>query len=786
MDIDAPNALANGGGSTSAPSSPIQVLGYVHEARQNHGVRLQDYTRYRHYCTRELQKVRKELQVRSGSGSSFSAPSITPEDVNRNPRFALLPLLEAERAWSYGRDLKEESMSSGEPRQRHHHVRRLRKGLVYARQLLLVTTSLPVAYRLAYYTYYLGLWAQELLATSDWKQTLAVLVLTRLAYGRVLTDDAQLASRAFVQAQLSELDPQLRYCAYKLRLDTNDDWASFASAYYQAHEGEIWQVVADYTNTLATKPFKEALDIDELQGVLTATPTQAAQPMTLDHPILTWRGLTVGIESPKVITSLYHAMTATQKILTSTVADRAPMATTDKCPTSFAHLIDVLSQAPGAHHSAVPAAWNPVIRAWQDAAKLCDKQDTADSLEALLRSYPAFYHRLCSIHKFWAQLAHLDTELTTEPPPTKPTVIAVVDNEQLSGKRRTAGVAKVVAILDGVLIQLDAMRRLPLGNLDHEFTQGIELAQLLVRAQRCMAVGHSYDITSQPLQALALYERARTLLVQCKSQLGNRLQSAQQMTQTLGLGFQRSTLGPLSNQNVASVANGSTVELQCEADLLANQLAQANCLEDIIRAKHIQSHARWCIAQQIPSPSALPRSTSPGTSSQLPPPLPTDTETQAAQLADLLQAVLTLDGASQSNAFGSATTPVIDHLGQRIELIEVAAPAPKSKTGANTKHGSSSVPRQLGSASSASKPNQKKLAKQQQHCAESATVTRTVPYIVDFPPRFQAVPHKPMLFDLAGSHIDIPVDVIQKRAGKGGDTVLGGIKGILGNIWGRS
>ncbi|KAJ1985075.1 signal recognition particle subunit srp68 [Dimargaris verticillata] len=771
MDIDALSTLTSGG-SAAAPSLPVQVLAYVHEARQNHGLPLQDYTRYRHYCTRELQKVRKELQARLGNGSTYSPQTVTPED--------------AERAWSYGRELKEESVSSGEPRQRHHHVRRLRKGLVYARQLLLATTSLPAAYRLAYYTYYLGLWAQELLATTDWTQTLAVLVLTRLAYRRILTDDTQLTSRAFVQAQLSELDPQLRYCAYKLRLDTSDDWTSFASTYYQAHEAQIWQIVADYTNALAAKPFAEALDIDELKGLLTAPQTNEAQPMTLDHPTLTWRGLTVEVKSPKVIDSLHQAMATTQKVLAPTVTDRVPMASADKCLTSFAHLVDVLSQTPGAHNSAAPAAWNPVLRAWQVAAKLCDKLDTTDSHEALLRSYPTFYHRLCSIHKLWAQLAQLDTQPTDNASSPKLAGITVVDSEQLSGKRRTGGVAKVVTILDGVLAHLDVMRRLPLSNLDHEFAHGVELVQLLVRAQRCMAVGHSYDVTSQPLQALALYERARTLLVQCKSQLGNRLASVQQLAQTLGLGFQQATLGPLSSQVVASAAGGSTVELRCDTDLLANQLTQVNSLVDIIRAKHIQSHARWCIGQQVPPKSTLQQPTPLGTSNQSPPPLPSDSEAQATQLADLLQTVLTLDGASPSSASGSVAKPVIGHLDQRIELIEVAAPAPRNKSGGNTKHGNPPAPRKVGTASSAAKPAGKKPVKRKQHPTENATVTRTVPYITDFPPRFQAVPHKPMLFDLAGSHIDIPVDLIQKRAGKGGDTMLGGIKGILGNIWGRS
>ena len=56
--------------------------------------------RYRGYCSRRLARIRKAVKFVQGDKKKFTKKEVTLE-VIKDPKFLLIPLMTAERAWAY-------------------------------------------------------------------------------------------------------------------------------------------------------------------------------------------------------------------------------------------------------------------------------------------------------------------------------------------------------------------------------------------------------------------------------------------------------------------------------------------------------------------------------------------------------------------------------------------------------------------------------------------------------------------------------------------------------------
>jgi signal recognition particle subunit SRP68 len=87
---------------------------------------------FRQYCTRRLARLYKALTFSHGRGryqkKALEAATVTDE------RHLLIPLMTAERAWSYAMELKRDV--GNEPIKRAHMIRRLKKATVHAAELV--------------------------------------------------------------------------------------------------------------------------------------------------------------------------------------------------------------------------------------------------------------------------------------------------------------------------------------------------------------------------------------------------------------------------------------------------------------------------------------------------------------------------------------------------------------------------------------------------------------------------------------------------------------------------
>ncbi|KAJ2538399.1 hypothetical protein GGF49_005937 [Coemansia sp. RSA 1853] len=72
-------------------------LVHIHDSRQAHGLRAQDYTRYRRFCAHHLHTVRKAAKLTQGLAAGFSKLNVTSENASSTLHVEV-QLLQAERA----------------------------------------------------------------------------------------------------------------------------------------------------------------------------------------------------------------------------------------------------------------------------------------------------------------------------------------------------------------------------------------------------------------------------------------------------------------------------------------------------------------------------------------------------------------------------------------------------------------------------------------------------------------------------------------------------------------
>ncbi|XP_055297959.1 signal recognition particle subunit SRP68 [Sitodiplosis mosellana] len=219
--------------SEQKPLFSIEILRLIRDAQKQHGLRHGDFQRYRGYCTRRISRLRKALKLPQGDKRHYKKRDVTVAHLDGatgkvaiagpsgDERFLYLPLMLAERAWSYAMQLRQEANT--EPRKRFHLVNKLRRACIYSLQLqelcsqshrLDDKTKLEVeAYVACMHGnlhFELGLWQ---LAAENFKKS-------QIIYENLVKVIQATSANEEVcdlyRSKIEELKPNLRYCAYNL------------------------------------------------------------------------------------------------------------------------------------------------------------------------------------------------------------------------------------------------------------------------------------------------------------------------------------------------------------------------------------------------------------------------------------------------------------------------------------------------------------------------------------------------------------------------------------------
>uniref|UniRef100_A0A674N5V7 Signal recognition particle subunit SRP68 n=1 Tax=Takifugu rubripes TaxID=31033 RepID=A0A674N5V7_TAKRU len=189
-------------------------LQIIKESQQQHGLRHGDYQRYRGYCSRRLRRLRKTLGFKMGNRHKFIGKKITAEMLS-DSRYLLMVLMEAERAWSYAMQLKQEANT--EPRKRFHLLSRLRKAAKHSEKLEKLCESPRVDAKTkleaqAYTAYLTGMVEFEL---QEWKRAMEAFNKCKTIYEKLASAFTEEVAVLYRQ-RVEEISPNIRYCAYNI------------------------------------------------------------------------------------------------------------------------------------------------------------------------------------------------------------------------------------------------------------------------------------------------------------------------------------------------------------------------------------------------------------------------------------------------------------------------------------------------------------------------------------------------------------------------------------------
>ena len=244
--------------ATGALEFPLLQL--IVEARNEHGMRQQDWSRYRRYCATKTQRVRSALHLThaaeqgkagkatKGQRRSKRRMNMTPEmqsaankgrghqfvrreialDEVRDTRPLELLLFEAEHSWASAEEIWSQHTDENRSVHRRHSLSRARRAVQYAEELRELVEALPAvtlpgrAQTLAYVGLVRG--ALHFIQGRS-EETLRVAAVTRQLLTNIAESSPTSRDEALASSFLDTLDAQIRFAAYSMN-ETDDPYAA--------------------------------------------------------------------------------------------------------------------------------------------------------------------------------------------------------------------------------------------------------------------------------------------------------------------------------------------------------------------------------------------------------------------------------------------------------------------------------------------------------------------------------------------------------------------------------
>lgn len=426
----------------------LEILQIIKESQQQHGLRHGDYQRYRGYCSRRLRRLRKTLGFKMGNRHKFVGKKITVELLS-DSRYLLIVLMEAERAWSYAMQLKQEANT--EPRKRFHLLARLRKAAKHSERLEKLCESPRVDAKTkleaqAYTAYLSGMVEFEL---QEWKRAMEAFNKCKTIYEKLasaFTEDMAVLYRQ----RVDEISPNIRYCAYNI-----GDQNAINDLMQMRLTGGGGGMMAE-----------------KLEALITQARTKQAATMSE----VEWRGRTVPVKIDKA------------RIFLLGLADNEAAIAQAANEETKEHLYETLL-----------VECRDTIQAVREELKTEAKQrDRSSEAESGKVSNMQFLHsyltyiKLCTLVKRNESMAH--------------TLQAKLKEPQVDEKRGPRP-QDLIRLYDIVLQSLAELSTLQGLEDDHTFQKEVSLKTLVYKAYRCFFIAQSYVLVKKWSEALVLYER---------------------------------------------------------------------------------------------------------------------------------------------------------------------------------------------------------------------------------------------------------------------------------------
>ncbi|KAF7213173.1 signal recognition particle subunit SRP68 [Nothobranchius furzeri] len=427
----------------------LEILQIIKESQQQHGLRHGDYQRYRGYCSRRLRRLRKTLGFKMGNRHKFVGKKVTVEMLS-DSRYLLVVLMEAERAWSYAMQLKQEANT--EPRKRFHLLARLRKAAKHSEKLEKLCESPRVDAKTkleaqAYTAYLTGMVEFEL---QEWKRAMEAFNKCKTIYEKLasaFTEDLALLYRQ----RVDEISPNIRYCAYNI-----GDQNAINDLMQMRLTGGGGGMMAE-----------------KLEALITQARTKQATTMSE----VEWRGRTVPVKIDKA------------RIFLLGLADNEAAIAQAANEETKEHLYEsLLAEC----RDTIQAVREELKSEAKQRERSSDGESGKVSNLQYLHSYLT-YIKLCTLVKRNESMAD--------------TLQAKLKETEADENKRGARPQDLIRLYDIILQSLAELSTLQGLEDDHTFQKEVSLKTLVYKAYRCFFIAQSYVLVKKWSEALVLYEK---------------------------------------------------------------------------------------------------------------------------------------------------------------------------------------------------------------------------------------------------------------------------------------
>ncbi|XP_013986884.1 signal recognition particle subunit SRP68 isoform X2 [Salmo salar] len=440
--------------NTTEDGIGLEILQIIKDSQQQHGLRHGDYQRYRGYCSRRLRRLRKTLGFKCGNRHKFTGKKMTVDMLSDNRysdnRYLLLVLMEAERAWSYAMQLKQEANT--EPRKRFHLLSRLRKAAKHGERLEKLCESPRVDAKTkleaqAYTSYLSGMVRFEL---QEWKAATEAFNKCKTIYEKLASAFTEELAVLYHQ-RVEEISPNIRYCAYNI----GDQNAMNELMQMRLSAGGGGGMMAEKLEALITQ-------------------TRAKQAATMSE--VEWRGRTVPVKIDKA-----------RIFLLGLGDNEAAIAQAANEETKERLYETLLAECRDTIHA--------VREELKTEAKQRERSDEASGKVSNLQFLHSYltYIKLWTVVKRNESMAHVLQAKLKEP--------------QTDENKRGPRPQDLIRLYDIILQSLAELSTLQGLEEDHTFQKEVALKMLVYKAYRCFFIAQSYVLVKKWSEALVLYER---------------------------------------------------------------------------------------------------------------------------------------------------------------------------------------------------------------------------------------------------------------------------------------
>uniref|UniRef100_H3DJG0 Signal recognition particle subunit SRP68 n=1 Tax=Tetraodon nigroviridis TaxID=99883 RepID=H3DJG0_TETNG len=448
---------------TSDGGLGLEILQIIKESQQQHGLRHGDYQRYRGYCSRRLRRLRKTLGFKMGNRHKFIGKKITAEMLS-DSRYLLMVLMEAERAWSYAMQLKQEANT--EPRKRFHLLSRLRKAAKHSENLEKLCESPRVDAKTkleaqAYTAYLTGMVEFEL---QEWKPAMEAFNKCKTIYEKLASAFTEEIAVLYRQ-RVEEISPNIRYCAYNI-----GDQNAINDLMQMRLTGGGGGMMAE-----------------KLEALITQARTKQAATMSE----VEWRGRTVPVKMDKA------------RVFLLGLADNEAAVAQASNEETREHLYETLMAE---CRDTIQAVREELKSEAKQRERSSDPEGGKVSNLQYLHSYLT-YIKLCTLVKRNESMAH--------------TLHAKLKEPAADESKRGPRPQDLIRLYDIILQSLAELSTLQGLEDDHAFQKEVSLKTLVYKAYRCFFIAQSYVLVKKWSEALVLYERVLKYAKEVQSKAKN-------------------------------------------------------------------------------------------------------------------------------------------------------------------------------------------------------------------------------------------------------------------------